>query len=160
MFKKIKVIFDLRFVLNCIIYSLLGVYYIYFMGLCILIVQACTGTFLTSQSVSLLNACKLLFVVLGAIPACILINKFKNWLFSLPFQYVLYFIVLVIADILGINEVWRADGLAFSQWWGIHLQIPLGLLILQIPGVVVGCSIRAVIDYFIRKVTAKRQRTI
>ena len=144
MFKKIKVIFDLSFILNCMVYSYIGIYFNYILAYAILLVEGITGAKLTDSSRIVLIV---LIITMGAIPASLLFSKFKTWLFSLPVQYILYFVVLGIVSVLRITEGWDSDTpLVF------FLQIPLGLLILQIPGVVVGCSIR--------KVTAKRHRTI
>lgn len=126
--------------LNCIIYSFIGIYYDYFLMCNILFVRGITGTELTDWS---RIVCIVLIIALGAIPAGMLISKFKTWLFSLPLQYILYFVILVVAEILHLTEAWGADPpLIF------HLQISLGLLLLQLPGVVVG--------HFIRKDQARK----
>jgi hypothetical protein len=134
-----------KLALNCIIYSLTGIFYDLWLALVIIIVEQLAGKELTDP---LRVVCIVLITILGAIPASILISKFRTWLFSLPLQYILYLVVLAMADIGDLTTLWTSD---VSLYY--HLQVSLALVLHQIPGVAIGLLIR----YLIRKVKARKQ---
>lgn len=88
---------------------------------------------------------QLILLAIFAIPAVIFINKFRIWLFSLPIQFLLNLIVI---------KLIYGDSIAVIIRFHMHIWCA------QLIGVIVGLFVRNVVGYFIRKVTAKRHRTI
>ena len=107
------------------------------MGIGVVFIRICIKSILSLKEATAELILQLILLAIFSISAAILINKLRIWLFSLPMQFLLNLIAIK---------------LIYGDSIEVIIKIHLFIWCAQLFGVVVG--------YFIRKVTAKRHRTI